>query len=328
MQRASFLLAGLLALLTATTTQAQPQVAASIRPIHALVAGVMAGVGEPALLIKGVASPHDYSLRPSDLRTINGAAVVFWVGENMESVLAQPLVNAGNTRSVELAEAPGVELLEIREGGSWDAHAHDHDTHDEHDEHGHEDHDHDHEEHHEEHHEKHHGSLDAHIWLDPRNAMAMVAQIARVLGEVDPQRAGTYDRNARQLTDRLKALDRELADTLAPVQEVPYFVFHDAYQYFENRYDLNALGSITLDPERLPGARRVKEIRDRIQAGEARCLFSEPQFQSDLVTTLVEGTSAGTGVLDPLGGDGAAGEEAYFRLLRELAAGLKDCLAR
>ena len=306
------MLLGLLVLLTATTALAQPQVVASVRPVHALVAGVMEGVGEPILLVENVASPHDYSLRPSDLRAIGSAAVVFWVGEDLERTLVKPIANAEQTRSAKLAQAPGVERLERRAGGSWDSHSHDqeHDDSDGLDV------------------EHHHGDFDPHIWLDPRNAKAMVVHIATVLAELDPDRAEAYRHNARRLVDRLEELDRELAAALAPVREVPYFVFHDAYQYFEHRYGLNALGAITLDPERLPGARRVKEIRDRIQAGEARCLFSEPQFQSDLVTTLVEGTGAGTGVLDPLGGDGPSGQAAYFRLLRQMADNLKACLAQ
>lgn len=303
------LLLGLLLLFPVTGWATGPQVVTSIKPVHALVAGVMQGVGEPELLIEGGASPHDYSLRPSDVRNINQAEAVFWIGPALESFLVKPLQSANRTRSVELMDTPGLTLLPIRKAGVWKADRH----HQEEEDHHHEGH-------------EHEGDYDTHIWLDPQNAIAMIRHIGTVLGEIDPAHRSQYEKNSADWIQRLKELDRELATQLAPVREVPYFVFHDAYQYFEHRYELNALGAITVSPEQLPGARRVQEIRRRIDDNQARCVFSEPQFKPALVRTLIEGTPAGQGVLDPLGAKLPAGPEAYFQLLRNLADSLGDCL--
>lgn len=312
------LLIGLLLFFPLAGGAAGPQVVASIKPVHALVAGVMQGIGESRLLIEGGASPHDYSLRPSDVRNINQAVAVFWVGRQLESFLEKPLQSANQTRSVELMLTPGLTLLPIRKGGIWAAHTHQ----EKEGRHPHEGEKHDHQGH------EHRGRHDTHIWLDPHNAIAMVRHIGSVLSEADPDHRAQYESNAADLIRRLKELDQELSTTLTPVKDIPYFVFHDAYQYLEHRYDLNALGAITVSPEQLPGAKRVQEIRSRILANQGRCVFSEPQFEPALVRTLIEGTQAGQGVLDPLGARLPAGPETYFQLLRNLAGSLRECLGR
>ena len=294
----------LLAPLLART--AELQIVASIKPVHALVAGVMQGVAAPLLLVPGSASPHDYNLRPSDVRAIATADALFWVGPDLETFLVKPLDNArGKVRAVALLEAPGMTVLPLREGGVWEAHAHGADH-----EHGHEQ----------------SGGRDTHIWLDPRNAVVMVERIVAVLGEVDPAHRGDYQRNGAALVARLQALDQQLAAELAPVQQQPYIVFHDAYQYFERRYALNAVGSVVLNPEQRPGAKRVAAIQARIRDLKVRCVFSEPQFQPALVGTVIAGSGARTGVLDPLGATLPAGPDAYFQLLQGLGAALRGCL--
>jgi len=165
-----------------------------------------------------------------------------------------------------------------------------------------------------------------HIWLDPHNAMAMARAISAALEAVDPAHQDRYRHNTAVLLERLRALDQELTTQLAPVRNKPYLVFHDAYHYFEQRYGLSVVGSLTVSPEQKPGARRIKEIRDRIGDNRVLCVFSEPQFDSALVNTLLEDTSVKRGVLDPLGTDLAAGTDAYFQLLRNLAASLTGCL--
>ena len=276
----------------------------SIKPVHSLVAGVMQGVAEPTLLVQGGASPHEYSLRPSEVRAINGATVVFWVGADLESFLVKPLANVKTkVRAVALATAPGVERLAVREGGAWEAEdAHEHQGH------------------------GHAASHDPHIWLDPMNAIAMVRQIVTVLGEVDPAHSADYRQNGERLTGRLEQLHQQLQQELTPVKDRAYVVFHDAYQYFERRYGLHSVGSVVLDPEQRPGARRVSEIQSRIRELKVRCVFSEPQFQPALVETVIANSGARRGVLDPLGANLPVGDEAYFLLLRGLAASLTGCL--
>jgi zinc transport system substrate-binding protein len=297
-------------LLLATAAAAEPQVVASIRPVHSLVAGVMQGVGEPVLLLSGASSPHDYSLRPSDARALENATAIFWVGEGLEAFLAKPLGTlAGGARIVALSEAEGVVLLPTRAGGIRHEEAHEEEPHAE--EHEHED---------------EHGAHDMHLWLDPRNAAAMVDAIVGALATVDPANGARYEANGRELRARLAALDEALREQLAPVADRPFVVFHDAYQYFVERYGLIEVGSITVDPQRRPGAQRLTEIRARLQELGAACVFAEPQFEPAVVDTVIEGSAARKGVLDPLGASLAAGPHQYFELLEGLAGALVACL--
>jgi len=324
-------------------------VTVSIKPVHSLVAGVMRGVSEPYLLIPGSASPHAYSMKPSDAQALENADVVFWVGEDMETFMARPLdALADDARVAPLAEAPGVTLMDVRTGDDWEAHSHGHgeqhahgeghgDGHEhEHgekhahgEEHGH-DHDEEHAEGHGHDHAGHghaHGDTDAHIWLDPANAKAMVAHIVDVLSEADPANADAYEQNGEQMTARLDSLTAELDETLAPVQDKPFLVFHDAYQYLETAFGLNSVGAITLNPGVQPSAQRVREIQERIHSLSAACVFSEPQFPPKLIEVATEGTDARAGVLDPLGADIAKGPDHYFELMRQNARALVSCLS-
>lgn len=311
----------------AATTPAKaappPQVIATIKPIHSLVAMVMQGVGEPHLLIGTSASPHTYSLKPTDARALQQADVIFWVGEGVETFLEKPLRSLPkDARVVELFRAPGVTLLPARDSAAWEAH-----------EHGghHDDHDHDHDHHHAHGHGDapagSHANVDMHIWLDVANAQAIITAAAAALSEADAGRAATYETNAEQAVARLQDLDQGLRQKLTPLAGKPYIVFHDAYQYLEHRYGLSPTGSITISPDRQPSAQRVAAIRSKITSGNAVCVFAEPQFEPKLVQTLIAGTTARTGVLDPDGGVGvAAGPEAYPTIMRNLADALRNCL--
>ncbi|MER2603703.1 MAG: zinc ABC transporter substrate-binding protein, partial [Candidatus Competibacter phosphatis] len=247
--------------------------------------------------------------------------VVFWIGPDLESFLIRPLDNVKDKiRVVALLDAPGMTVLPLREGGAWEPHGHEHG----HDEHGHEtpedgdDHEHEH---------VHQADHDPHVWLDPVNAIAMVRRIMTVLGEVDVAHRADYQRNGAALIERLDRLNQRLATELAPVRQQPYLVFHDAYQYFERRYDLDAIGSVTMSAERRPGAKRVADIQARIRDLQVRCVFSEPQFQPALVETIIAGSAARRGVLDPLGAELPPGPDAYFQLLQGLATSLHACLS-
>lgn len=297
-------LIGVLAL--ALPAVAAPKVVVSIKPIHSLVAAVMEGVGEPGLIVGGASSPHVYTLRPSDAGRLAAADIVFWIGPIFESFLAKPLAAlAGKAEIVELDHAPGITLLPAREGGSWEADEH---------EHG---------------HAHGHGSAleeDGHLWLDPTNAEAIVQVAVVRLSARDPANAARYAANGTGLAQRLEVLDEVLRRRLAPLHGVPFVVFHDAYQYLERRYGLDAIGSITVSPENRPGARRLEAIHDKIETLGARCVFSEPQFQPRLVQMLIAGTSARTGVLDPEGAALPAGPDLYVKLMNGLADALTRCL--
>lgn len=279
-----------------------PQIVASIKPVHALVAALMEGVAEPVLLIEGGGSPHSYALRPSQARALERADIVVWVGEELETFLKRPLGTlAADAHIITLMEAGGLNLLPTRQGGAREVRDHDYD-------HG-------------------HGEFDTHIWLDPRNASVMARTVAEALVAADPDNTATYRANAARLDADLATLEQSLGERLVPFREQPFVVFHDAYHYFEHRFDLNSVGSITVSPDISPGAARLRELRRTIASTAARCVFSEPQFEPRLVETVVEGLGVGAGVLDPLGGALPAGPEQYFALLNAMADSLVECLS-
>lgn len=345
----------LAALLTALPAMAEaPRVVATIAPVHALVARVMAGVGTPDLLIQPGVSEHDYALRPSEAAELSRAQLVFEVGAGLERGLSGALASlAPRATVVRLADAPGVQILAIRGGALFEADAHDDDhgsddhAADDHapdahgasnhtdahgatdhaadgqapDAHGKDDHahgadDHDHEP----------GAPDPHLWLDPANARAWVDAIAAALAQADPEHGAAYAANAAAARGELDALQAELAASLAPLRGRPYIVFHDAFQYFEHGFDLPAAGAIAFNDAALPGAQRIAQIRARLADAKAACVFAEPQSPADLVATVIEGTGAKTGSLDPLGAHLTPGPELYPALLRDLARALHACL--
>lgn len=347
---------------TGSNALADPNVVVSIKPLHSLVAGVMEGVATPGIIVDGAASPHTYSLRPSKARDLQQADVIVWVGPGLEAFLERPVANIGAGASVvELEDAHDLVKLSVREGATFDVHDHgdheghadrdDHEKHDDHADHDdekhddHDDHDHakhdDHDDHdhakhadhddekHDDHagHDQHeHGSFDPHFWLDPQNARVVVAEVAEALAKADPENASKYNENAAHVTARLDALEADIITMVGPVKDQSFVVFHDAYQYFENRFGLQAAGSVTVSPEVAPGAERIAAIRDKVADLKVRCVFSEPQFSPSLVTVVTEQTDANASVLDPLGADLEPGPDLYFNLLRNLAKNVRECL--
>ena len=296
-------------------------VVASIKPVHSLVSAVMAGVAEPHLIIRGAQSPHTFSMRPSDAAALSKARVIFLIDEHKEVALAGPIGNLGDDALVvRLAGSQGLHLLPLREGGAFEEHDHDDGGDDGDDADHREDEDHEHGGHPE------HGDVDFHIWLDPENAVLMTYEIIEALSFADPDNAATYESNGYALIDRLDELIAEIDAALAPIRDKPFIVLHDAYRYFEQRFDLNAAGSISVNPERAPGAQRIAEIRDKVSELGGVCVFAEPQFDSRVIDVVTEGTTAGSGTVDPLGAEIDDGPELYFTLLRDLAASFTECM--
>jgi zinc transport system substrate-binding protein len=293
-----------LALLPWGEAAAAPRVVASILPVHALTAGVMEGIGTPTLLVPPGASPHGYQMRPSEAAALAEADLVVWIGEPLETFLVKPIASlAGAAASLELLEAPGLTLLPAREGGLPEAHA-DEGEHD-------------------------HDGMDPHVWLDPGNARAIAAAIARALAKRDPGNAAAYAANAGRLDRRLAALAEELRKALAPVRTRPFIVLHDAFQYLERAFGLAVVGSITVSPDRPPSARRLAELRAALLGHGVVCVFGEPQTRTGHVATLVESTDIETGELDAEGGpEITPGPDAYFALMRANARALVACLSR
>ncbi len=333
-----------------------PRVAVDIAPVHSLVSRVMEGVGAPSLIVQPGGSPHEYSLRPSEAAALQEADLVFWMGADLAPWMEDAVETLASKASVTtLLETDGTTLLDFRESALFEAHDHgkhddhedaDHDDHDDgdddhaekdhdHDAHGDEDHadhdDHAHEDHaghddHDDHDDHAHGEHDPHAWLSLQNASTWVNVIAAQLSSADPDNAGAYFANAAAARAEMEALSAEVNATLDPVRGGSFIVFHDAYQYFETDFDFPASGAISLGDASDPSPARIAEIQGRIREEGIDCVLAEPQFNPGIVATVLDGTEARTGVIDPLGAALEPGAALYPALITNMAKTLADCL--
>ncbi|SIO51189.1 zinc transport system substrate-binding protein [Rhodovulum sp. ES.010] len=337
MSRNLFPLALTATMLAGTAMAEVPRVAADIAPLHALVARVMQGVGAPDLIVQPGASPHEYSLRPSEAEALQDADIVIWMGEDLAPWMQSAIETlTADASVVTLLEAQETALLEFRENALFEKHAHGDDDHaaedgahdHEHDDHaGAEDHAHDTGEHAEaEAHDHDHGAHDPHAWLSPRNAAAWLNLIAGELSAADPENAGTYFANAAEARAEIDTLVSEIGDILDSARGGRFVVFHDAYQYFETAFDIPASGAISLSDARDPSPARIAEIQGRVAEEGIDCVLAEPQFDPGIVATVLEGTEANTAVIDPLGSDLEPGPDLYPQMMRNLASSLAGCL--
>ena len=328
---ASLTLAGFLTFSAATPAAAEPKVVATIKPLHSLIAAVMKDVGTPSLIIEGAGSPHTYALKPSQAANLSRADLVFWFGRDLETFMEKPVQTiASKAKVIEILETAGLTKLPFRdlESFSSDEHAHDEKKHDEHahDEKKHDEHAHDEKKHDEHgHHDHHHGEFDPHVWLDPENAKAIVTVIRDTLVRTDAKHAAIYKSNASATIKRLDNLTAEIRKSLSHADDHKFITFHDAYQYFEKRFHVLSSGTLTVSPEVMPGAKRLQIIRKKVTKKGVKCVFAEPQFKSKLVDTVIEGTLARSGVIDPLGATLDAGPELYFQLIRAMGKSFADC---
>ena len=320
-----------------------PQVAVDIVPVHSLVARVMDGVGTPDLIIQPGASPHEYSLRPSEAAALQNADLVFWIGPDLTPWLTDTIETLAPDAAVTaLLEADGTIELKFREGALFEAHDRsddkdhdeedDHKDHDDHADEAHDDHDdeeagnEDHDDEETGHDDHDHGTHDPHAWLSPQNAMTWMNVIAGQLSAADPDNAGAYFANAAAGRAEIKVLIGEVTATLDPVRDGRFIVFHDAYQYFETDFNFLASGAISMSDASDPSPARIAEIQDRIAEQGIDCVLAEPQFNPGLVATVLEGSDAQTGILDPLGSDLEPGSALYPQLIQNLSTALAGCM--
>ncbi len=341
--------------------KADIKVVASIKPIHSLASYLMNGVAKPDLIVDGYASPHGFAMKPSHAKMLQNADLIFWVGEDLESFLEKPLGSiAKKAEKIELMQVKGLQILKFRERNIFDDHDdhghddhakkddhddHDHDSHakkedhDDHDDHGkkedHDDHDHDshakkdghddHDEHegHDDHEGHAHGEFDPHIWLDPINAKVILFEMSKHLIENDPKNEKIYRDNLSKGYKEIDKLTKDVSSELS--NSVASIVFHDAYQYFEKRFSVNILGAFTVNTDVMPGAEQLAEIREVIEHDKVACVFSEPQFNPDIIKAVAKDMNIKTGVVDPLGATLNPGKDLYFDLIRNMSASFKGC---
>ena len=324
-----------------SSVNADVKVVASIKPIHSLVSYVMDGVYKPDVIVDGYNSPHGFSLKPSHAKMIENADLIIWVGEDLEAFLEKPLDTiAKKAVNIEVMDLKGIKKLKFREKNIFEGHDdHGHDEHkehghkeDKHDDHGHKEDKHDeHKEHghkedkHDDHgHEGHaHGEHDPHLWLDPMNAKVIVKEVTKQLVKLDPENGSKYKANSKKAIADLDALTKSIKKDLK--KDLRFVVFHDAYQYFENRFGIQVLGALTINTDVMPGAEQLAEIREVIEHEKVNCLFSEPQFSPSIIKSIAKDTKIKTGVLDPVGATLDKGKDMYQKLLKDMSSSFKGC---
>ena len=313
-----------------TPANADIKVVTSIKPIHSLASYLMDGVAKPDLIVDGYASPHGFPMKPSHAKMLQNADIVFWVGEDLENFLEKPLDSiAAKAEKIELMEIKGLVKLKFRERNIFDDHDdHGHKKKDDHDDHDHDDHakkkdGHDDHDDHDGHEGHHHGEFDPHIWLDPINAKVILFEMSKHLIENDPTNESAYRAN---LSKAYKDIDKLTSDVTAELNEsTASIVFHDAYQYFEERFKVNILGAFTVNTDVLPGAEQLAEIREVIEHDKVACVFSEPQFNPNIIKAVAKDMNIKTGVVDPLGATLTPGKGLYFDLIKNMSKSFKGC---
>ena len=306
------------------TAKAEIKVVTSIKPIHSLASYIMDGVGSPDVIVDGYSSPHSFQLKPSHAKMLENADIIFWIGEGLENFLEKPLDTISKkAKKIEFLEVKGIKKLKFRDKNIFDEHDHDEHKHEE-DEHKHEEDEHKHEEDEHDGHDAHgHGEYDPHIWLDPENAKLMVKVITKELSELDSKNASIYEKNSKKaLSDLDKLIKKVKKDTN---KDLRFVAFHDAYHYYEDRFGINLLGALTVNPDVLPGAEQLAEIREVIEHEKVNCIFSEPQFNPDIIKSIAKDTGIKTGVLDPLVANLDKGKNLYFDLIKNISTSFKGC---
>ena len=318
----SFLILVLFSIISlVSSANADVKVVTSIKPIHSLASYVMDGVGKPDVIVDGYNSPHGFSLKPSHAKMLENADLVIWVGEDLEAFLEKPLNTiAKKAKNIEVMDLKGIKKLEFREKNIFEGHDdHGHDEHkDEHKEHGHDEHK------EKDAHEGHaHGEHDPHVWLDPMNAKVIIKEITKQLVQLDSKNSAAYKANSKKALADIDMLTKAIKKDLN--KDLRFVVFHDAYQYFENRFNIKVLGALTVNTDVMPGAEQLSEIREVIEHEKVNCIFSEPQFNPSIIKSIAKDTKVKTGILDPLGAKLDKGKNLYFDLLNDMASSFKGC---
>lgn len=270
-------------------------VVTSIRPLGFIAEAISDGVMPVKVLLPIGASPHDYALRPSDIQAINNASLIVWVDPTMEAFLAKALKSISVNKKITISELPEVQRLLISSQDSG-------------------------------HHEHRANFYNMHLWLSPEIGTLIAINIHHQLLKLHPNDKKRLDENLKNFKNQKNKTIQKIANMLYPVRKKGYFVFHDAYGYFEKQFNLSPLGYFTLNPSIQPGAERLHQIKSQLTAKKAVCIFAEPQFKPAVINALAQGTAVRSGVLDPLGSKIPMNKDSYMKFLLELSMQYYACL--
>lgn len=308
-KKGGFLTLTAMAFATSAALPAHADIVASIKPVGFIASAIADGVTPVEVLLPDGASEHDYALRPSDVKHLQNADLVVWVGPEMEAFMTKSAASLPEKKNLEIVQISGVKPLLLRGGEDDDHHDHDDAEHD-----------------HDEAHHHHHGEFNMHLWMSPEIAKKTAVAIHGKLLELMPQDKAKLDANLQHFEAELADTDKRIISQLAPVKDKGYFVFHDAYTYFEKHYGLSPTGHFTVNPEIQPGAQRLHQIRTQLVEKKAVCVFAEPQFRPAVIDAVARGTQVRKGTLDPLGTDISLGKDSYVKFLSQLSSQYETCL--
>lgn len=266
----------------------------TIKPIQMITYELTDGITKPDVLLSSTASPHDYALKPSDVRKINNADLLVWFGEGLEPFLTQLIKKKNPSDVVTLSQLSGVSYHQFGEEHKDDGH--------------------------------NHGTVNPHFWLGPDVAKQVAVALVNKLKAIDASHAAMYDQNLAQFLSNVDQMDSQIETKLLPLKDKPYFVFHDAYEYFETYFNLNNMGHFTVSPDRKPGAKTLVRIRSTLNQYHDVCIFAEPQFTPSIIESVIRGTDAKIGHLDPLGVDVPVQKGSYFNFINQIAFQFEECL--
>ncbi|MGP2462149.1 zinc ABC transporter substrate-binding protein ZnuA [Pantoea ananatis] len=308
-KKGGFLTLTAMAFATSAALPAHADIVASIKPVGFIASAIADGVTPVEVLLPDGASEHDYALRPSDVKRLQNADLVVWVGPEMEAFMTKSAASLPEKKNLDIVQISGVKPLLLRGGEDDDHHDHDDAEHD-----------------HDEAHHHHHGEFNMHLWMSPEIAKKTAVAIHGKLLELMPQDKAKLDANLQHFEAELADTDKRIISQLAPVKDKGYFVFHDAYTYFEKHYGLSPTGHFTVNPEIQPGAQRLHQIRTQLVEKKAVCVFAEPQFRPAVIDAVARGTQVRKGTLDPLGTDISLGKDSYVKFLSQLSSQYETCL--
>ncbi|BFU60061.1 MULTISPECIES: zinc ABC transporter substrate-binding protein ZnuA [Rodentibacter] len=302
---------------------ANADVLASVKPLGFIASSIANGVTDTQVLVPPGASPHDYSLKLSDIQKVKSADLVLWIGEDVDSFLDKPINQIDRKKVITIADLEGIEPLL---GKAHHEHSHEEGEHNH--KHSHKDenkgeHDHDHD------HDHHEGlTTNWHVWYSPAISRIVAQKVADKLTTQFPDKKELIAKNLDNFNRTLEIQSDKIKAQLAPFADKGFFVFHDAYGYFNDAYGLKQTGYFTINPLVAPGAKTIAHIKEEIEEHRVNCLFAEPQFTPKVIESLAQSTKVNVGRLDPIGDSVTLGENAYVNFLQATADSYAQCLSK